>query len=308
MSQRSINSLLTRWPAVALSVLLTCLAITHRAQQAVQSSFVETQVINNPLRSDQPVLPNRSVSLAQQFHDSDNLMTYIEQAMLEPETGGYYYALKAYDLCAREAKVAGHILYAEEFFTAEDHIPSAAQFTAAEHLARLCRGFIDTQTEPLSYAALLDEGLSLNDAKLRLSQQLEKISAVTEIEQNGLPTRAMLLKAVFASRDSWLMQDLAAELRLIQDKIHFIVNGERIANEENTALIDAIDALACELGTSCSSYHEKNRLLICAHTGQCAIEYHASDVAHTQIWRARLLKLILAGGELDYNVKHRNGQ
>lgn len=265
-------------------------------------------MIGNLQRSVQPTFLNRSISLAQQFHDSDNLMAYIEQAMLEPEAGGYYYALKAYDLCTREVRVAGHILYAEELFIVEDHMPSAAQFIAAERLARLCRDFIDTQTEPLSYAALLDEGLSLNDAKLRLSQQLEKISAVTEIEQNGLPMRAMLLKAVFASRDSWLMQDLAAELRLVQSKIQFIVDGKRIANEENKALIDAIDELACELGTNCGSYHEKNRLLICAHTGQCAIEYHASDVARTQIWRVRLLKLILTGGELDYNVKRANGE
>ena len=208
--------------------------------------------------------------LAWQLRDSDDLIDFIERARLQPASGGYYYALKAYDFCARQVKVSGRIPHPEDLLL-DALLPDLRRLSAALRIATFCRGFAQPQALPFSYISLTEEGQTLGDPKLALSQRLERLSsAYAQSEEFNDPVvRAALLNALLATRDPWLLRDLAAELRLIETKVTLVIDGEVIAPEEHETFIVALNLAACELGAACSADDDWYQLLACSQAGEC---------------------------------------
>ena len=208
--------------------------------------------------------------LAWQLRDSDDLIDFIERARLQPASGGYYYALKAYDFCAREAKVSGRLPRLEDLLP-DGPVPDIRKLSAALRIAALCRSFVQPQALPFSYISLTEEGQTLGDPKLALSQRLERLSAATaQSEEFSDPAaRATMLNALLATRDPWLLRDLAAELRLIEAKITLVIDGAALVPEEHPAFFAAFNLAACELGAPCSADNDWYQLLACSGAGTC---------------------------------------
>ena len=198
-------------------------------------------------------------------------MGYIERARFDPASGGFYYALKAYDFCAREAKVSGHLPRLEDLLLTDGPVPDIRKLSAALRIAALCRGFVQPQALPFSYISLTEEGQTLGDPKLALSQRLERLSAATaQSEEFSDPAaRATMLNALLATRDPWLLRDLAAELRLIEAKITLVIDGAALVPEEHPAFFAAFNLAACELGAPCSADNDWYQLLACSGAGTC---------------------------------------
>lgn len=264
------------WAAICLieapgTSALPSLKVQHPSQTASASKL---QHAPPPYRLAQTT-PYRHTAaipppLVWQLRDSDDLIDFIERARLQPASGGYYYALKAYDFCAREAKVSGRIPRPEDLLL-DDPLPDLRRLSAALRIATLCRGFAQPQALPFSYISLTEEGQTLGDPKLALLQRLERLStAYAQSEEFTDPVaRSAMLNALLATRDPWLLRDLAAELRLIETKVTLVIDGEAIAPEEHEAFFVALNLAACELGAACSADDDWYQLLACSQAGEC---------------------------------------
>ena len=258
--------------AALLPPALPALEVQRHAQAASASAQTYTPP---PVRlAPTPLIRHAAIPtpLAWQLRASDDLMDFIERARFYPASGGFYYALKAYDFCAREAKVSGRIPRLEDLLQADEPLPDIRRLSAALRIANLCRGFVQPQALPFSYISLTEDGQTQGDPKLALSQRLERLSAVTaESEEFSDPVaRAAMLNALLATRDPWLLRDLAAELQLIEAKVTLVIDGEAIAPEEHQAFFAALNLAACELGAACGADDDWYQLLACSQAGKCA--------------------------------------
>ncbi len=304
----SLAAWISSWAAFWLSAaqrpaLLPALAAQQHAEVASVSAPTyappPARLASTPFLSHAAAIPT---PLAWQLRDSDDLMDFIERARFHPASGGFYYALKAYDFCTREAKVSGRIPRLEDVLLPDEPLPDIRRISATLRIATLCRSFAQTQVLPFSYISLIENGQTLGDPKLALAQRLEKLSATTSQSEgfNDPVARAALLNALFATRDPWLLHDLAAELQLIETKITVVIDGEAIAPEEQEAFFAALYVAACELDAACSADDDWYQLLACSQAGKCDAQPIASinDLLLQQRIRHRLLHA--TGGWMDF--------
>ena len=276
-----------RWGACALLIAGLAAVVQlapHGAAPAVQRHAASAQsagMHGNAFDARVNVRPNADLpayraavlpaSLAWQLRSSDDLQDYIERARFDPASGGFYYALKAYDFCTREAKVGGRLARPEDLLNPEEPFPDLRRLKAAARIAELCRGFDEPRAPPISYISLTEEGRSLSDPKLMLAHRLEKLSTETteSVEFADAGARAALLSAVLATRDPWLIRDLAAELRLIGKRVRILIDGEAINADDYESFFAALDFAACDLGAPCGADDDWNQLLACSQAARC---------------------------------------
>ena len=208
--------------------------------------------------------------LAMQLRDADDLMAFIDRAKIDAASGGYYYALKAYDFCSREAKVAGRVPRLDELFAGVQGLIDVRQVSAWLRISALCRNFPES-TRDMSYFALAEEGLNAGDPKLALAIRLEHLSAapMESAELRDPDARADLLRRIFALRDPTLLRDLALELQVLQPTVNFMLEDEALTPEDSDRLVDALMHIACTWGGTCGRIDERAALLSCAHQGVC---------------------------------------
>jgi len=218
-------------------------------------------------------------ALAAQLRDADDLMAFIEHAKIDPGAGGYYYALKAYDFCAREAKVAGHVPRLEEMFMSAQGAVDVRQMSAWFRISALCRNFPDSSRD-LNYFALAEEGLNAGDPKLALALRLERLSAapLESAELRDPEARADLLARIFALHDPVLLRDLALELQVLQATVSFSLDGEPLTPEDGDRLVDSLMFIACSWGGACGRIDDRAALLSCAHQGVCVPLPYEADM------------------------------
>lgn len=219
-----------------------------------------------------------STDLAAQWRDTDDLMAFIERAKIDPAAGGYYYALKAYDFCAREAKVAGRVPRIEELFSGMQGFIDVRQVNAWMRISALCRNVPESSRE-LNYLALTEEGQQAGDPKLALLLRLERLSAapLESAELRDADARADLLTRIFAAHDPALMRDLARELQALQPVLNFTLDDEVLTPEDSDRVVDALMYIACAWGGTCGRIDESAALLSCAHQGVCVPLPYAAD-------------------------------
>jgi hypothetical protein len=226
-------------------------------------------------------------TLALQLRDADDLMAFIERAKIDPASGGYYYALKAYDFCAREAKVAGRVPRLDELFSNAHGLLDVRQVSAWLRISALCRNFPESSRD-MSYFALAEEGLTAGDPKLALALRLERLSAapLDSAELRDADARTDLLTRIFAMHDPVLMRDLALELQVLQATVSFSLDDQTLTPEEGDKLVDALMFIACTWGGTCGRIDDRAALLSCAHQGVCVPLPYGADMD------ARMLRMV----------------
>jgi hypothetical protein len=217
--------------------------------------------------------------LALQLRDADDLMAFIERAKIDPGAGGYYYALKAYDFCSREAKVAGRVPRLDELFSNAHGLIDVRQVSAWMRISALCRNFPESSRD-MSYFALAEEGLNAGDPKLALALRLERLSAapLESVELKDPDARADLLMRIFAMHDPVLLRDLALELQVLQATVSFSLDDEALSPEDGDRLVDALMFIACTWGGTCGRIDDRAALLSCAHQGVCVPLPYGADM------------------------------
>jgi len=290
--------------AVALAIALAALAwgsvhVMRPAPSATAEFVAQVRVaqpvalVYSPRRLDafEPDVYDPA-SLAMQLRSSDDFYAFIESARRHPQDGSYYYALKAFDFCNREAKVGGRIPALDDGFGLEAGA-DARRFGAAWRIALLCRRFFGDAPAAQSYVALTEEGRDAGDPLLALARRLEALSTLgpESADRRDAQARSELFRTVFAQRDGWLLRDLAGELRLLAAHTTLTLDGETISAEESPAFFAAFDALACELSGPCGGGEDPAFLLACANAGDCDAAPRTLAAA-AQAWRQKLLRVL----------------
>lgn len=269
----------SRWWLVvaAILVILWCWLPSTDSRRSPRSSAqqVETRTASFHRSVRTAYFPGQGevpsvTSLGTQLRDADDLMAFIERAKIDPASGGYYYALKAYDFCSREAKVAGRVPRLDELFSSVQGLIDVRQVSAWLRISALCRNFPESSRE-MNYLALAEEGLNAGDPKLALALRLERLSVapLESAELRDADVRADLLARIFAMRDPALLRDLARELQVLQSTVNFTLDDETLSPEDGDRLVDSLMFIACTWGGTCGRIDERAALLSCAHQGVC---------------------------------------
>ncbi|MBL8519322.1 MAG: hypothetical protein JNK75_01505 [Betaproteobacteria bacterium] len=229
-----------------------------------------------------------------QWEAGAGLLHAIAAVRSQPAHGGYYRALKAYDFCAREARLTLDTLHAEGLPPAVAHAPR--QRAAQQGLLQLCAGFFPQRLTDIDYHALAEEGLQRGDGKLIQLHALERLSAGWERMDAGEREQShALIATLLAEGDADLLVDLAQELEVLMNAAVLSLGERALTPVESFEVLDGLRLLACQRGGACQRDSGWHALLACASAGEC--EPSAGVGSVSAVRGLALLQRSLARGE-----------